>query len=138
MTHYVAGVGFVEPEWKQIEDLRKMLKEMVFQFEGLVQYVSEEDFMDDELEALFVALLSDARKALEGKPIKPKIGGTVLTKLWKEDREALESILRIYGGHVKQCVRYYHKVKPCDCGWADVERSIKRSVPQDAERSGTE
>jgi len=62
--YYKAGVGFVDPDWKQIEDLRKMLKEMVFQFEGLVQYVSEEDYMDDELEALFVALLKDARETL--------------------------------------------------------------------------
>lgn len=29
-----------------------------------------------------------------------------------------EADLAKFGGHTKECVRYYHKVKPCDCGWA--------------------
>jgi hypothetical protein len=47
--------------------LTKMLKEVVFQFEGLVRFISEDEYMDDELEGLFVALLKDARKVLGGK-----------------------------------------------------------------------
>ena len=123
MTHYVAGVGFVEPEWKQIEDLRKMLKEVVFQFEGLVRYVAEDEYMDDELEALFVALLSDARKALDGKPIKPKLGGTTISKLWREDVKALREIIDRYGGHHWDCDAhvdehgFHFTGGPCTCGW---------------------
>lgn len=48
-------------------NLRTTLKEVLFQFEGLVQFVSEEEYLDDELEALFVDLLKEARKRLEGK-----------------------------------------------------------------------
>ena len=47
--------------------LRTTLKEVLFQFEGLVQFVSEDDYLDDELETLFVDILKEARKRLEGK-----------------------------------------------------------------------
>ena len=158
----------MDPDWKQIEDLRTMLKEMVFQFEGLVQYVSEEDYMDDELEALFVALLEDARdvvyanhtpdcnqtrfeyyKNAEGREcdcghddqahrwsaewrpvVKPKIGGVILSKLWKEDVEALHDLLRIYGRHQVGCCTGYerpitHPEEDCNCGWLKTTEDLK-------------
>jgi len=127
--YYKAGVGFVDPDWKQIEDLRKMLKEVVFQFEGLVRFVAEDEYMDDELEALFVALLSDARKVLDGKAVKPKIGGTVITKLWKEDVEAYRRILLLHGDHKNECVTnplrpVWHPEEDCDCGWREIYTEI--------------
>lgn len=50
------------------ENLRNVLKEVIFQFEGLVQFVSEDDYLDDELEALFVDLFRTARLTLEWSP----------------------------------------------------------------------
>ena len=128
--HYVAGVGFVDPDWKQIEDLRKMLKEVVFQFEGLVQYESEEGYMDDELEAMFVTLLEDARRLLDGKAIKPPLGGTVISRLWKEDVKDLRNLLTSYGGHTGECMSHkdaksWEYEYMCDCGWAMVEKVVR-------------
>ncbi len=150
--YYKAGVGFVDPDWKQIADLRKMLKEVVYQFEGLVRFVSEDEYMDDELEALFVALLKNARTLLEPpwNPVKkPPLGGVMVSKLWKEDVADLNGLLIDYGGHTAECdyAKFiqlhlnehldYAKPPPstqpdCDCGWAEVEQIALTG------RSGTE
>lgn len=52
---------------KRVKELRKMLEEVLFQFYGLVQFVSEDDYIDDELEALFMNFLKDAWKVLRWK-----------------------------------------------------------------------
>lgn len=153
--HYVAGVGFVEPEWKQIKDLKrklaekqdhydtaldewndginrgkeleKMLKEVVFQLEGLVQYISEEEELDDDVAALYEELLRDARRMLNGKAVKPKLGGVTISKLWKEDVKDLHNLLTSYGGHTAECMSHkdahsWEYEYKCDCGWEEIEK----------------
>jgi len=50
---------------EKIKELRKLLKETMFQFEGLIQQLSEDDYLDSDVEALLVALLEDIRKELK-------------------------------------------------------------------------
>ncbi len=52
---------------RRIEELEKALREVLFQFEPLVQQVSEDHYLDDDVEALLVKLLEDAKTALESK-----------------------------------------------------------------------
>lgn len=52
-------------EMEEIEGtLHKMLKEVVYQLEGLLQYISEEEELDDDVTALYDELLKDAWKVL--------------------------------------------------------------------------
>lgn len=55
--------GLREVKAREVK-LRKLLKEVVLQFEGLIQVASEEEYLDDDVEALFVALLKQSRTAL--------------------------------------------------------------------------
>jgi len=52
---------------RRIEELEKILKEVLFQFEPIIQQASEEDYMDDDVEALLVKLLEDAKTILTSK-----------------------------------------------------------------------
>lgn len=52
---------------RRIEELEIALKQVLFQFEPLIQQVSEDHYLDDDVEALLVGLLKDAKATLNNK-----------------------------------------------------------------------
>lgn len=62
---------------KREEVLHKMLKEVVFQLEGLVQFISEDDYLDNEVEVLYDTLMKDAWKVLGSTPCEDQLPTTL-------------------------------------------------------------
>jgi hypothetical protein len=65
---------------------------------------------------------------MERQP-KPKLGGQVISKLWREDVAALREIINTYGGHHYDCPAHpdmsgSYTGGPCVCGWAATRAAL--------------